>query len=327
MLILNRSEVARILTMPEALAACREAYVAVAKGTAVVPQRHSIHVPEPEGDMLVMPGYMPRQGALGLKVVSVFPGNRDRGLDATVGAVILLDPETGVPAVLMDGSYLTAIRTGAGSGVATDLLALPEADTLAVLGTGGMAWHQVEAVCAVRPIRRVLVWSRTRERAYGFAAEVQAKLPGCAVEAVATAEEAVSQALVICGATASTDPVIRGEWLRAGTHVNLIGSHHPHCREIDSAGVERAAVRAGDLAAAALHAGDLAIPVAEGRIDPASITSIGLILAGEAPGRSDPSQVTLFKSVGLAAQDLAAGSRVLARARELGLGLEVSLQF
>lgn len=325
MLILSRHDVEQILTMELALLACREAYIAVAAGESVTPQRHQVHVPAQDADMLVMSGSLPGLPALGLKVVSVYPGNRERGLENTLGAVLLLDPDTGVPTVLMDGTFLTAIRTGAGSGVATELLALPGADSVAILGTGGMAWHQLEAMCAVRPVRMVTVWNRTRSRAEEFASTVLERWPHLSVQVTDTAEAAVRPALIICAATSSPEPVVRGEWLRPGAHVNLTGSHRADWREADDDAVLRAEVIAVDSPTAALVPGDLGIPIAAGLLNPERVVPVGRIAAGQAAGRREAQAVTLFKSVGLAAQDLAAGTRVLARARELGLGQVVEL--
>lgn len=325
MLILNQTDVERVLTMDVALAGVREAYSAVAAGSADVPQRHSLRLESPPGDTLVMSGHLPAQAALGLKVVSVMPDNVARGLPATVGAVLLLDAETGVPAVLMDGTFLTAIRTGAASGVATAALACPQADTVALLGSGGMAWHQLEAVCHVRPVRRVRVWSRTLARAEAFVQKAAARLPEIELSVAATAEAAVRGASIVCAATGSPDPVVHGDWLDDGAHVNLVGSHSPEYREIDTAALQRADVIAVDAVNAALVAGDLAIPVQAGDLDPGRLVPIGDILAGRAAGRTDPGQITVFKSVGLAAQDLAVGRKVYELARAAGLGTFVSL--
>lgn len=325
MLILARSDVEQILTMDLALLTCREAYIAVAENQAVLPQRHQVHVPQEGADMLVMSGSIPSLPALGLKVVSLFPKNVERGQESSVGAVLLLDPATGFPAALMDGTFLTAIRTGAGSGVATDLLALPEANSVAILGTGGMAWHQLEAVCAVRPITEVYVWNRTLERAMSFASQAAERLPHITFRVTERVEEAVRSALILCAATSSHSPIIQGGWLRPGTHLNLTGSHQPGWREADTAAVVRAAVRSVDSLTAGLVPGDLAMPIQEGAIPAESVVPIGAICTGKARGRKDSAEVTLFKSVGIAAQDLVAGAMILERAKELGLGLSVRL--
>lgn len=325
MLILSRSEVEQVLTMELALAGCRDAYIAVAEGAAVLPERHAVHVPEQNGDMLVMSGYMPGGPLLGLKVVSVFPANHLHGLENTIGAIVLLDPRSGQPDVLMDGTFLTSVRTGAGSGLATDLLARRDADSLAILGTGGMAWHQLEAVCAVRPIRRVHVWNRTRERAAQFAATVKARLSELTVIITDEPEAAVRNSLIICAATSSPDPVIRGAWLRPGAHVNVTGAHRPDWREVDGEAVSMASVRSVDSLTAALTPGDLRMPLEEGLIAPDSIVPIGHVAAGVHPGRPDDTAITLFKSVGLAAQDLAVAARVRDRALALNLGTSVNL--
>jgi ornithine cyclodeaminase/alanine dehydrogenase-like protein (mu-crystallin family) len=279
-------------------------------------------VPERNGDMLVMSGYLPGGPSLGLKVISVFPDNHRLGLESTLGVVVLLNPATGQPEVIMDGTFLTSIRTGAGSGVATDLLAREDADSVAILGTGGMAWHQLEAVCAVRPIRRVLIWNRTRARAEDFADKVSARRKGLAIEVTDGPEKAVRAAAIVCSSTSSPEPVVRGAWLKPGTHVNLTGAHRPDWREADADVVCAASVRSVDSVSAALTPGDLAMPLRQGLISSESIVPIGAIAAGTREGRKSPDDITLFKSVGLAAQDLAVAKLVRERALGAGLGVE-----
>lgn len=311
--------------MKVALEGCRQAYIAVADGSAVSPERRVAHVPEHNGDMLAMSGYLPDGPALGAKIVSVFPGNRERNLESTMGIMVLLDPETGRPEVLMDGTFLTSIRTGAGSGMATDILAREDADSVAIVGTGGMAWHQLEAVRAVRPIKRVFVWNRTRAGGEDFAARLAGDGTGITVEVMASAEQAIREAAIVCAATSSPEPVVRGAWLQSGTHVNLIGAHRPDCREADTQAVCAASVRAVDSVEAGLTSGDLAIPVNEGSISAESLVPIGAVAAGMRKGRKSAADITLFKSVGLAAQDLAIAKLVRDRAMAAGLGAKIGL--
>jgi ornithine cyclodeaminase/alanine dehydrogenase-like protein (mu-crystallin family) len=325
LLILTRADVERVLTMSMAIEGCRRAYIAVSQKQATVPERHAVHVPECDGDMLVMSGYLPGFPSLGLKVVSTFTGNRQYNLPSTQGAIILLDPRTGTPQVLMDGSLITAVRTGAGSGMATQLLAREDADSLAILGTGGMAWDQFQAMRAVRPVKRVYVWNRTRERAAEFAQRVAAEHPEMAVEVTGTPDDAVANSLLVCAATASPEPVVHGAAMRPGTHVNLTGAHRPEWREIDSAGVQRAKVRSVDSLTSGLRPGDFSQPIQAGEIRMEQIAEIGAIATDPAKGRASADEITLFKSVGLAAQDLAVAFQVREAARAAGLGIEIEI--
>lgn len=325
MLILTRTDVERVLTMSMAIEGCRRAYVAVSQKQATVPERHAVHVPECDGDMLVMSGYLPGFPSLGLKVVSTFTGNRQFNLPSTQGAIILLDPRTGTPEVLMDGSLITAVRTGAGSGMATALLAREDADSVAILGTGGMAWDQFQAMRTVRPVRRAYVWNRTRERAVEFADRLARAHPEVAVEVTDTPDDAVANSLLVCAATASPEPVVHGAVLQQGAHVNLTGAHRPEWREIDSAGVLRAQVRSVDSLTSGVRPGDYSMPIHAGEIRLEQIEEIGAIATDPGKGRRSADAITLFKSVGLAAQDLAVAVQVREAARAAGLGIEVDL--
>lgn len=327
--ILTRREVESLLTMADTLEGVKQAYAAVSAGQAQVPPRHHLSIPEQRALTLVMSGYLPAVRGLGVKVVSGFPGNADRGLPPTPGALLLLDPESGIPDALMDGTLLTAIRTGAGSGVATDLLASPDAAVAAILGAGAMAWHQLEAVCAVRPIVRSVLWNRTRAREERLAAEAAERFArmgrSMRVDVAETPAQAVREADVICAATASPSPVVRWEWLRPGAHVNVTGSHGPDMQEVDEETVARAAIVCVDSRAAALGTGDLSVPLGHGRIREDDVVECGELLLGRRAFARRPGDVTLFKSVGIAAQDLAVGRLVLARARERGVGAEIDL--
>lgn len=329
MLILTRQDVESLLSMTDTIAAVREAYAAVSAGTAQVPQRHHLRVGDGRGDALIMSGYLPESRGLGVKMVSVYPQNVQRGLPGTLGAVLLADPDTGMPEALMDGTFITAIRTGAGTGVATDLLAAPDSAVVAILGAGGMAWHQLEAVAAVRPIREAILWNRTPERAHRLAAEAAGRLAQAgrevAFRVVESLAEAVQGADVICAATTSAVPVVRWEWLRPGAHVNVTGAHNPDMQEADEELVSHAAIVGVDSRTAAMVPGDLGIPLRAGRIRAEDVVECGELLLGRRTFIRRPGDVTLFKSVGLAAQDLVVGRMVLERARQAGAGVEIDL--
>ncbi len=328
MLILTDDDVAKLLTMPEAIAASRQAYVALAEGRVHVPLRH--HVPAADGGVgLVMPGYVPEAQGYGVKFVSVMPANRDRGLPVTLGTMMLFDPATGVPLALIAATYLTAFRTGAGTGVATDLLARPDAAELAIIGTGGQADAQVWAVLAVRPVTHVRVYNRTRAKAEDFCRRHQGARNRDGQEVsfavVDSPQEAVEPADIVVASTNVYTPVVRGEWLKPGCHVNGIGSHDPRMQELDEETIRRASVIAVDSRAGALVPGDLSIPLKQGIVRESDIVEIGLIAQGKHPGRRSAEEVTVFKSVGHASQDLVTGRMVYEKALAAGIGQAVSL--
>ncbi|SNB63977.1 ornithine cyclodeaminase family protein [Thermoflexus hugenholtzii] len=312
-------DIRRALPMREAIEAMRAAFIAFSEGRAHIPQRLSISIPEQEGITLVMPGYVPPD-ALGLKVVSVFPRNPARGLPTLSALVVMLDPETGAPAALLDGAFLTAWRTGAASGLATDLLARPDAESLALIGAGAQARTQLLAVAAVRSLRRVRVYSRTPARAQALIEELRGQEGIPEDIAVApTPEAAVAEADIVCTATNSSVPVFDGRALQPGTHINAIGSFTLEMRELDEETFRRAARVVVDSRAAALaEAGEVVWAIRQGILREADLVELGEIAAGRRPGRERPEEITLFKSVGLAVQDLVAAQRVWQRIRAQG---------
>lgn len=325
--VLTVTDVRELLTMEEAIEANRRAYIALARREVDVPLRH--HIRTQKGVGLVMPGYVPNEASFGLKFVSVMPENRSRGLPVTVGVVMLLDPETGAPLAFMDGTYLTALRTGAGTGVATDLLAVPTAKTMTLIGTGGQADAQLRAVLSVRPVERVFVYNRTRARAEEFcrrhAGAVNRNGRPVALSVVDDLERAVRESQIVVTATNASTPVLLGEWLAPGTHVNAIGSHDREGREVDEEVVIRSRVIAVDFRPGAMMAGDLAVPLDRGRIKESDLVEIGTIAAGDVPGRINQDDITFFKSVGHAVQDLVVAKLVYERARQRGMGKYISL--
>jgi len=322
---LSARDVAQALPMREAVAAMKEAFRQISAGEAVVPARTHIETAPPRGDTLVMASYSPAAGRMGVKVITLFGSNAAVGLPRIQALMVVLDAATGSPLAVMDATSLTAIRTGAASGVATDVLARPDAAVAAVFGAGPQARTQLAALCTVRPIRRARIFDISAERARAVAREMAAEL-GIPVEAAASAAEALAGADVVCTATTSTEPVFADADLAAGTHINAIGSYKPHVREIPGETVRRARVVVDHLASALEEAGDLLIPIEQGLIAKEHIgAELGEIIAGRKPGRQSPDEVTFFKSVGIAVQDLAAATRVLANAERLGLGTALSL--
>jgi ornithine cyclodeaminase/alanine dehydrogenase-like protein (mu-crystallin family) len=324
-LIVNQAEVRRLLPMAECLGVMEEALGALARGETLLPLRQVLLLPGGQGAFAAMPAHLSSPAAMGIKVISVFPGNHGTELDSHQGAVLLFETERGRLLAIMDASSITAIRTAAVSAVATRLLARPEASTLALLGSGVQAATHLEAIALVRPLRRVRVWSRNGAHAARLAEAARARHP-LEVEVAATAREAVQDADVVCTVTSSREPVLRGEWLRPGAHVNAVGASVRTAREMDTAAVARARVFVDRRESAASEAGDILIPQAEGAIGDDHVQAeIGEVLIGGAAGRRSPDEITLFKSLGLAVEDVAAAHHIFGRARAGGAGTWVEL--
>lgn len=327
LLILNAEEVRRALPMASAIEGMKVAYAQMSAGQALVPQRTQLPIDEHNGISIFMPAYLPASKALAIKIVSVFPGNVMQGRPSIHGVVVALDSETGIPLALLEGSTLTAIRTGAGSGAATDLLARDTAASVAIIGSAVQARTQLEAVCTVRNIDEVRVYGPNRQHAETFAREMagQGPIPDNIVVAE-SADRAVQGADIICTATSSTTPVFSGAVLAPGSHVNAVGSFRTDMQEVDVDAIRRALVVVDSRKAAREEAGDLMIPIAQGVFDFDHIhAELGEIVRGERPGRTSDEQITYFKSVGVAVQDAIAASIALDNARRWGLGNEVSL--
>jgi ornithine cyclodeaminase len=323
MLILSADDVRRALPMTAAIESQRRAFLALSSGQVDLPLRTPLNVPAEDAVTLIMPARVAED--MGTKIVSVFPRNPSRGLPTIHGLVILIDATTGQPAALMEAASLTALRTGAASGLATDLLANPDVRTAAILGVGTQAVTQLRAICTVRPIERVSLFSRTPERVADFITRMQSEVPAQLIPTGSPAE-AVRDADVICTCTTSATPVFEGRDLRPGAHVNGIGSYTAEMQEVDTETVRRAGrVFVDSLTAALAEAGDVIIPMRQGLIGKADLIELGTVLAGRHPGRNSGASITFFKSVGVAAQDMTAAGEVLRLAREMGLGVEIEL--
>lgn len=322
---LSAREVAQALPMARAIDAMKAAFRQLSDGEAVAPARLHIEAQEPRGDALFMPSYIPAARRMGLKIVTVYGGNAPLGLPLIQAIVVVLDAATGTPVAILDGTSLTAIRTGAASGAATDLLARPDAAVVAIFGAGPQARTQLEAVCCVRAICEARVCDPDAGRAAAFVAEMATRL-GIPVRATQAPGEALAGADIVCTATTSHEPVFADAEVAPGTHINAIGSYKPHVREVPGETVCRALVVVDHRPAALAEAGDLLIPMREGLITEAHLhAELGEIIAGRKPGRQSPEEITFFKSVGVAVQDLAAAYEALANAERLGLGAELHL--
>ena len=311
------------LPMAETIEAVKRAFAAYSSGEAVQPQRLAVAVPPGDDVLLVKPALLPGR-ALGAKLISVFPGNAGLGLPLISGLVLLFDPATGEPVGLCDGGALTAVRTGAASGAATDLLARDDARIGAVVGCGVQGRAQALAIDTVRRLDEIRIFDASPAQAAVFAEEIS-PLVSARIAPAASVEEAVADADVVCAATTATEPVIRGEWLSAGAHLNGVGSFTPKMREIDAAAVARARIVVDSRSAALAEAGELIVAVGAGLTDPADWVELGELVAGVRPGRESDDELTFFKSVGLAVQDMAAAALAFERAAELGLGGEIDL--
>lgn len=319
-LVLSGSDVRRLVPMTDAIATARAAFTAVCRGDVIQPPR----LGTPDGSILVMVAQGPESAGV-VKVVTVRPGNPAIGLPSLHGIVLALDPATGAPAAVIDGAELTALRTGAASGLATELLAAPEAARVAMIGAGAQAADQVLAVCAVRPVTDVLIASRHRSSAEALADRLETLLPGVACRAVGTPAAAVRQADVVCTATTATQPLFDVRDLPDVVHVNAIGGHSARASELGPPVLRKASVIAVDQVAAALReAGEIIQALHAGAIAETDLTELGT-LCEAMPPPAQGNGLSVFKSVGVAAQDWAMVQVLLERAaRDPGLpGLEL----
>jgi len=326
-LLLSKDDVASVLTMEDCLAAVENAFGELARGAAVMPQRAVIKVEGQGGLFLGMPAFIGGDlNALGLKVVTVYPDNPSKhDLPTTLGTLMLCDPATGKAVAIMDAGYLTAVRTGAASGVATKYLAREDAKTCVVFGAGVQAKKQLEAMKIVRPPQKTYVIDIAADARDRFATEMGEALD---LEVIPTedVEAAVREADIIVTASSSHTPLFDGNWLKPGTHVNNIGSHSPGARELDTTTVKRSKFVADLKEANLAEAGDILIPIEEGAVTEDHIfASLGEIVIGSKPGRENAEEITVFKSCGLAIQDVSTALAVYNTARDKGIGTEVAL--
>lgn len=329
MLILSREEVRLALPMVEMIAATKEAYAALSAGRAEVPLRSSLSIPPYGATTLLMPAYLQDESgeAITVKIVSLFPHNMDRNLPLIHAAVLVLRADTGQPLALLEGGSLTAIRTGAASGAATDILARLDSQVAGIFGAGVQSRTQLEAICSIRPIRKVLIYDPRQEQVEKFIQDMSGHGPiPTDLQPASTPQEAVSEADVICCATTSSSPVFDDRHLKPGVHINGVGSYTPEMREVPPATVQRASLFVDSRSAVLSEAGDLIQPIEDGLINEDNIQAeLGEIVLGKSPGRTDTNQITFFKSVGNAVQDAAAAKLALENAEKMGLGTEISL--
>jgi len=324
-LLLSRDDVIRVLEMPDCMDVVEKAFAELASGTAVLPLR--IPITPPDGLSLYMPAYLKELGALACKVVTVYKNNPTKhNLPTVIGKVLLQDPETGDVICIMDGGYLTAVRTGAASGVATKYLAKEDiGQTAGIFGAGVQAKMQLWAVAVARKLSKALVYDISDKAVNSFISEMSAKL-NLEIKKADSPDGLLAEADIICTATSSATPIFDGNKVRPGTHINGIGSHTPNARELDTAIVKKSKFIADSYEACLKEAGDIMIPIDEGALDRSHMfAELGEVVTGKKPARESNDEITLFKSNGLAIQDVATAKLVYDKAKEAGAGTNIDL--
>lgn len=336
MLFLNRADVGSLLDPDQLIDRLSDAMVELSTGRASIPLRTAARVAERDAILAAMPGYLPGPGAgsghgtLAAKLVSLFPRNAGTSIPTHQALIVVFDPATGTPIAVMDGELITALRTAAGSALATRLLARPEASVLAVVGTGVQARRHAEAIPRVRPIEEIRIGGRDPGRTEGLTRELEETATDgtFTVRACRTPREAVEGADIVCTTTHAAEPVLRRQWLSPGAHVNAVGVN-PKGGELDADTIRDGLVtvewRQAALAPFPSGAADLRAAFEEGSLEETTIAEIGEILTGARPGRSSPEQITIYRSVGVAVQDAAAASLVLETAHRRSAGTELAL--
>ncbi|MGX7108864.1 ornithine cyclodeaminase family protein [Facklamia miroungae] len=328
MRVLNEADIQEVMTMKEAIQADKEALKLYSEGETEIPLRTNIDVEEFEGQNLYMPGLA--GSAAGIKIASVYPNNIRKGISSVPATMIMLNEETGEVSALMDGTYLTRLRTGAVSGAATDLLACKNASVFALFGTGGQAQHQLEAILTVRPIKEVRVFDIDQERASAFAhqmIDLFAEKFEVEIKTVASSKEAISGADVITTVTTSTKPVFDSKDLKPGVHINGVGSYTPDMQELPEEIFAQASKIYLDTKDGVLNeSGDLINPLKKGIIQKESITGeLGQLVAEKTPGRQTDDEITIFKTTGSAVLDIVVGKAIYEKALELNKGQVIEL--
>jgi len=337
MLVLNESHLRQLLPMREVARTIEDGFRRFGLGLARAPARLNMPLPELNGVLLGMPavlladpntstgGQSASKAALGAKIVSVFPENTRRRMDVVQGFYALLDAGSGALMAIMDGKFLTGIRTAATSAVATRYMARRDSKTLAVFGAGIQAGFHIEAMIGTQGVGRVIISSRTDIAAHSLAASI-AEAYGIPAEVATSPRQALADADIVCTCTTASGPLFDGALVRPGTHINAVGAFTPHTRELDTQLVARSRVVIDAAEAAGVEAGEILVPLFEGAIDRAHVQStLADVVLGKAAGRTSPTEVTLFKSCGLAVEDLVTASLAYERAVKDGVGINVAL--
>jgi alanine dehydrogenase len=327
--VLSGADVRQAITMSETIEIIAQAFAQLSAGQAIVPDRIALSVERHNGVPLFMPAYLAESDDLGIKIAAVYPNNLQSGMPTIFAIVVVLEASTGRPVAIMDGTYLTALRTGAASGVATRLLARRDAHVVAIFGAGAQGRTQLQGVCEVRDIQRAWVFDLRSEATIRYVSEMSAmggRIPAD-VRAAGNPAQAVRDADIICTATTSGQPVFNDGDLRPGVHINAIGSYTPKTREIPGETIARAKVVTDSLSAVlADGAGDLSVPIREGLITTDHVhADLGEVVMGVKAGRESNDEVTVFKAVGNAVQDVSVAGEIMRVASERDLGIEVEI--
>ena len=325
MLILSEKQVESLIDIDELIAALERAHIQYSTGRAVMPVRLVVPLPKIDGRITSMPGFLDEDQALGMKVVTYFHNNPKQNLPPILATIMLFSPESGKMIAVMDGSYITAIRTACASAMATKVLSNPTASALGVLGAGLQARAHITALASVRKISRIRIYSPSGTSASRVKQEMESQL-GLAIEVANSAEEAVRGADLIVTATTAKQPILPAEWLKPGAHINAVGSHRPDLRELHGSIMARSKVFVDSREAIMAECGDVLLALAENSITADHMPAeIGEVLAGTKSGRTGTDEVTLYKSVGIAIQDVATAQLVYHKALQKGVGTDVTV--
>lgn len=328
MLVLTKSDIRQVVSMNDAIELVKTAFGELKAGRADMPLRSFIDVRPGIDTMLMMPAYLSEMGALGFKVVSIYQENSKKNLPVANALVCVVDHETGIPAAIMNGTYLTQLRTGAVSGLSAELMAREDAKNLVVVGAGAQGVTQAAAVCAVRDIEKITVVDRRPESFERYKQSISEDWPDLLdrIETAEDGEHAIRGADIICLATTARQPVFEAEWIKPGTHISGVGSFTPEMQETHPEFVKQARVVADMKEHCLEEAGDLIIPIKEGLVSEDHIVAeMGDLVAGDVQGRENDEQLTFFKSVGVAVQDISVAAAAVNRAQEKGIGQQIDL--
>lgn len=324
MLLLSREDIQKVFTMNDAITADKDAFRLFSEGKSAVPLRTHISAPKYDGTFLFMPAYVEDLDCASLKIINIFPQNIDKGIPSAPAQVLLVDGTTGIVVAVLDGTYVTQLRTGAASGAAFDLLAIKNAKKGALIGTGGQAATQLEAMLCARKLDLVKVYDQNIERTKQFAAKMQTELNayGTKIEAAGSSDEAIDGADLIITVTPSSKPVFDGSKVKAGATVSCVGSYQPHMQEMDPVILTRASkIYFDSLEAVLSEAGDILTPLADGTITKDDFTGdLGEVILGKVTGRENDAEIIVFKTVGIGAQDLVTAKYIYDKAVARGIG-------
>lgn len=330
MLLVAKKDIKKIFSMRDAIEAAKQAFRIYSNGGSVVPLRVNIEAPAYEGQTLFMPGYAGELDSMGVKIVSIFPRNLEKGKPTVPATMVLLDGTSGEVCCIMDGTYLTQLRTGAAAGAATELLTRKDAQIGALIGTGGQAMTQLEAMLTVRELREVRIFSPNLKHLQSFVRQMQQEFAdyGTVLRAVDNSAEAIANADIITAVTTSQQPVFDGRLLKAGTHINGVGSFLPNMQELDEYTIQRADKIFFDSQEAVLaESGDFIIPLNHGTIREEKFTGeIGKVISGTLQGRETSEEITLFKTVGMAALDVVTAHYIYQKALEKNIGQDFNFE-